>query len=131
MIQAPLLRVSGLHVSYAGSHNFLQTRKSQVHVHAVQGVDIELARGQIHGLAGESGSGKSTLARSLVQLARPAAGEIQLDGISVHGNDPLTQRQARRRIQLIFQDPGTSLSPRRTIAQILREPARHARGARP
>jgi len=123
MNKAPLLRITGLHVSYAGSRSFLQPGKSPIH--AVQGVDLELARGQIHGLAGESGSGKSTLARSLVQLARPTAGEILLDGISVHGNDPLIQRQARRRIQLIFQDPGTSLSPRRTIAQTLREPARH------
>lgn len=123
MNKASLLRVSGLHVTYAGNRNLLQRGKSPVH--AVQGLDLELARGQIHGLAGESGSGKSTLARSLVQLARPTAGDICLDGISVHGNDPEIQRQARRRIQLIFQDPGTSLSPRRTIAQILREPARH------
>jgi len=123
MTGAPLLRVSGLHVDYAGKNRMLQP--SAAPIQAVQGLDLEVRRGQIHGLAGESGSGKSTLARSLVQLIAPSAGAIELDGLSVNASERAGKRQARRRIQLIFQDPGSSLSPRRTIAQSLREPARH------
>lgn len=123
MSTTPLLRVSQMHLTHAGRRGLLQP--STAPVRALQGLDLLLERGQIHGLAGESGSGKSTLARSLVQLAQPDAGDALLDGVSIYRGDPEARRQARRRIQLIFQDPGTSLSPRRTIAQSLREPARH------
>lgn len=122
-----LLEIRDLHAGYARKRAWTGTR--QAPVRALQGVSLTLERGSIHGLAGESGSGKSTLARALVQLVRDARGSVMLDGQELFAAQskvsPAISRDARRRIQLIFQDPGASLSPRRTIAQSLREPAQH------
>ncbi len=91
----------------------------------VHGVSMDLHAGRIHGLAGESGSGKSTLARTLVGLVSAVSGSVRLAGRELLEGHRVQGADARRRIQLVFQDPAASLSPRRTIAQILREPARH------
>src|SRR6202795_1728212 len=85
---------------------------------AVDGVDLELARGEALGLVGESGCGKSTLGRCIVGLYTPTAGEIRYDGATLPAK---RDRATRRRIQMVFQDPYSSLNPRMTVKQTLSE----------
>lgn len=95
---------------------------------AVSDVSFRIEAGGAFGLAGESGSGKSTLALALVRLLNPSAGQVLLDGRDLAGLSGAGLREARRRVQIVFQDPAAILSPRRTIAQTLREPLQHFRG---
>jgi len=98
---------------------------------AVNGVSFDIQAGGIFGLVGESGSGKSSLAHAIVQLVRPTAGEILFRGENLLEKRGKDLRDARRNIQLVFQDPMASLSPRRNILQSLIEPLDHFRiGAR-
>ncbi|TVS10474.1 MAG: ABC transporter ATP-binding protein, partial [Wenzhouxiangella sp.] len=78
-------------------------------------------RGQTFGLVGESGCGKTTLGRSLLRLTEPTAGHVLFDGEDVTGADETTLRRLRKRMQIIFQDPYSSLNPRMTVADILLE----------
>ncbi|QQO20603.1 ABC transporter ATP-binding protein [Bradyrhizobium diazoefficiens] len=88
---------------------------------ALDRVNLKIARGEILGLVGESGCGKSTLARTLLGLVRPSAGEIRFAGESI-GNLPESQlRPYRRRMQIVFQDPFSSLNPRMRIGEIIAE----------
>ncbi len=87
-------------------------------VHALDGVDLGIRRGEAVGLVGESGCGKSTLARCLVGLHRPTEGEIRFDGREITTDRPAAER---RRIQMVFQDPYSSLNPRMTVRQTLTE----------
>ena len=91
---------------------------------AVDGVSLEVARGETLGLVGESGCGKSSLARAVIQLPRPASGQVLLDGEDLTQLRGAALRRARRKIQMIFQDPISSLNPRRRIGETVAQPLR-------
>lgn len=116
------LEVRDLRSGYRQRRGSIRARRW---VEALHGVSLDLAPGRTHGIAGASGSGKSTLARTLVQLLPARGGQIRLDGRELLGARGATRGDARRRIQLVFQDPGTALSPRRSVAQTLAEAATH------
>jgi oligopeptide transport system ATP-binding protein len=116
----PLLRVTGLAKHYPV--RFGIRRRVVGQVRAVDGVDLELWPRETLGLVGESGCGKSTLTRVLLALERPTAGRVYFRGRDVVGMDPRELRRLRRGIQIVFQDPYTSLNPRMTVGDIVGEP---------
>ena len=119
---APLLAVSDLRVYFPIVTGVLHRRAGWIR--AVDGVSFTIDRGQTLGLVGESGCGKTTIGRAVVRAVEPRAGSILLDGedlLALHGN---TLRQRRRRFQMVFQDPFSSLDPRQRIGDIISEPLR-------
>ena len=116
----PLLEVRNLTKHYpVGQQGLL---KGGDVVRAVDDVSFTLGRGETLGIVGESGCGKSTLARALLRLVEPTGGEALLDGQDVFRLSARDMRRCRRRMQIIFQDPFSSLNPRMTVAEIVREP---------
>jgi len=93
-------------------------------VQAVDGVSLALRRGRTLGLVGESGSGKSTLARVLVGIEKPTRGQVLVDGEDVSTMSRAARRELRRNVQMVFQDPYTSLNPRMSVGEIVAEPFR-------
>ena len=116
---APLMQASGLSKRYRRAGFF--SRRGET---ALDNVELVLNRGETLGIVGESGSGKSTLARCIVRLLDPDQGQIIFDGQNLRGLRGGALRAARRRIQMVFQDPYSSLNPRHRIGQILTAGAR-------
>ncbi|MEV2231413.1 dipeptide ABC transporter ATP-binding protein [Streptomyces phaeochromogenes] len=117
----PILQVRGLVKHYPLTQGIV-FRKQIGAVKAVDGVDFELAAGETLGIVGESGCGKSTVAKMLVNLEKPTAGEIAYKGEDVTRLSGRALKAVRRNIQMVFQDPYTSLNPRMTVGDIIGEP---------
>ncbi len=116
----PLLEVRNLTKHYSVRQQGLL--KGGDVVRAVDDVSFTLGRGETLGIVGESGCGKSTLARALLRLVEPTGGEAHLGGQDIFKLSAGDMRRCRRRMQIIFQDPFSSLNPRMTVAEIVREP---------
>ena len=115
-----ILRAEGLKKYYPIKTGVI--RRTTGHVRAVDGVSFELLRGETLGVVGESGCGKSTLGRMLMRLEEPTEGTLNFDGADVYSLKGEDMRRLRRDIQIVFQDPYTSLNPRKTVGDIIGEP---------
>jgi oligopeptide transport system ATP-binding protein len=113
----PVLEVEDLRV-------YFKIKESQTPLRAVDGVTLAIDPGETFGLIGESGSGKSTVARAIMRLAPVAGGTITIDGVRFDRLRGRALRAARRRVQMVFQDPHESLDPRMTVQQSIAEPLR-------
>jgi len=118
-----LLVAKGIAFTYATGTRHLFGRAPAA-APVLHGIDIRIGRGETVGIVGESGSGKTTLGRVLIGLVRPTGGSVAFDGIDIATLDEAAVRPLRRRMQMIFQDPMSSLNPRHTIGRILVEPIR-------
>jgi len=117
----PLLVAEGIVVEHGDG------RRGPV-VQAVSGVSLDLTAGETLGIVGESGCGKSSLGRALLQLPRPTAGSVRLEGVELTQLDRRSLRAVRSRLQMIFQDPLSSLNPRRRAHELVSEPIAIAAG---
>ncbi|HUG27545.1 MAG TPA: ATP-binding cassette domain-containing protein [Gemmatimonadales bacterium] len=116
-----LVEVRGLSTHFALGNRWLGER---LVVKAVDDVDLDLRRGEILGLVGESGSGKTTLGRSILRLVEPTAGSVRFGEADILRLPREALRALRRRMQIVFQDPYRSLSPRMQIRSLIAEPLR-------
>ena len=122
-MNAPLLQVNDLKKHFPVRGHLLKRNASRVY--AVDGVSFEIARGETLSLVGESGCGKSTVGRAILRLFDITAGQVVLDGQRIDDLSPDRLKQMRRRVQVVFQDPFSSLNPRLRVRDILAEPIRN------
>lgn len=121
------LAVDSLHKRFGGGRSLIG--RPLPRVHAVRGLSFHIESGEILGIVGESGCGKSTVARMLVGLEHPTEGHIELAGEPLaETGKAIRQKQLAQRIQYVFQDPLSSLNPRKTIREILSAPLYHLKG---
>jgi peptide/nickel transport system ATP-binding protein len=118
-----LLTITDLKKHFIVGHRGIVAREP-ITVKAVDGVSFEVREGETFGLVGESGSGKSTVAYTVVGMYRPTAGDIAFRGQSLYGRGRKRRADLRKEIQIVFQDPGSSLNPRRTVRDIVGFPLR-------
>jgi peptide/nickel transport system ATP-binding protein len=126
-MSAPLLEVKGLKKHFQVRSSLLGGR---ARVYAVDGVSFSIGRGETLALVGESGCGKSTVARCILRLLDLTAGEINLDGQRIDSMSSAALRPLRQRMQVVFQDPFSSLNPRMRVKNVLAEPVRNFGRAR-
>ena len=117
-----LLRVRDLEVTYALKKNIFG--KTTQELKAVDGLSFDIYRGETLGLVGESGCGKSTLGRAILRLLDTCAGTVEYDGVRLSDMSASDQKSLRRKMQIVFQDPYSSLNPRITIGEAILEPLR-------
>src|SRR5713226_7563568 len=115
----PLVEIKGLTKLYPLDTGWLGKRRSWLS--ALEDVDLTVNRGEILAVVGESGSGKSTLARLLIKLIEPTRGEVRYDGENIFTMSRRQVRRLRRKVQIVFQDPYSSLNPRHNVGQIIGE----------
>jgi oligopeptide/dipeptide ABC transporter ATP-binding protein len=120
LARAPLLEVQNLEKRFPIVKGLFSRVSGQVH--AVDGVSFHIAPGETLGLVGESGCGKSTVGRTLLKLLEPTAGTIRVDGVDITDLDAKAMLPYRKRLQMIYQDPYSSLNPRMSAGQIVGEP---------
>jgi glutathione transport system ATP-binding protein len=118
--EKPILEVVDLTVRFPVRKGLL--RRIVANVHAVENVSFKLFPGETLSIVGESGSGKSTTGRAILKLVESTSGDIILRGRNITNHTPMVMREARRHIQMVFQDPFASLNPRMTVEQIVGEP---------
>lgn len=109
----PILQVKNLSKHFNVESGFLQ---------AVDGLNLEIYKGETFGLVGESGCGKSTAGRTILRLYEPTAGEVIFEGQNIYDLSPKEMKEHRKEMQMIFQDPYASLDPRMTVEEIIAEP---------
>jgi oligopeptide transport system ATP-binding protein len=119
-VNSLLLQIRGLKKYFPVQQGFLSGRRSLAK--AVDGIDLAILAGETLGLVGESGCGKSTLGRLIMRLEEPTAGHIFFEGEDVAGYADVNLKQYRKKVQIIFQDPYSSLNPRMTAGSIIGEP---------
>jgi peptide/nickel transport system ATP-binding protein len=122
----PLLEIRDLHTHYSVRGSFLDRLRGRESgsVAAVDGIDLDLRKGEVLGLVGESGSGKTTLGRTMLGLVPATSGSIKLRGGEITGLSEGEMRPLRRRLQIVFQDPHASLNPAMTIGTSIADPLR-------
>jgi oligopeptide/dipeptide ABC transporter ATP-binding protein len=126
---APLLEVANLTKHFPVTAGFLVSREVG-RVRAVDDVSFRIDRGETLGLVGESGCGKSTTGRLVLRLIEPTSGAVRIDGRDVLSLDAQAMREMRKGMQIVFQDPYSSLNPRMTVEEIILEPL-YVQGAKP
>src|SRR5262249_4354927 len=123
MTNAPLLEISNVVKEFVTTGSWLEwPQKRRQQVHAVNDVSLDIYPHEILGLVGESGCGKTTLGYMIVGLIRPTSGQIKFEGLDVTQPSRAELRMLRRKIQMIFQDPFSSIDPRQSVEEAVREP---------